>query len=343
MARAQTSPQTSSAAVPSRAEEPRWRRRVVLGALGLSLLGNGVQWAASDSPSVGAWRGTSGRSTYDAAYDRVLAVMPSAQEDRLFPTSFGIAHAMRFGTATGTPLLMVPGWGSGIPMWQDLLPHLRGRRTVWALDAIGDAGRSTQSVPFTRTADEATWIAETIAGLGVPRVHLLGHSFGGRIAAEVALRHPDRVATVSLIEPVLTVSSFHAGIYLWSIPASVPFLPPSWKDAALAKIGGTEEIDRDDPLTALIAAGTEGYAAHRPTPSRLTEEQLDSLPMPVLVALGLRSSLHADPAAAAATARRAMPDATVLTWSDGTHSLPMQHPEEVCSEVLGFADAHEPA
>lgn len=325
------------------AHRPRWRRRAVLAALGLSVAGNAVQLSARDAAPTGTWRSEEGKQSYRAAYDEVLVSMPPVQEEAFVPTTFGTAHALRFGEAAGSPVLLVPGWGSGIPMWSQNLPGLISRRTVWACDAIGDAGLSSQDVPFSETADEADWTAELVRALDLAPVHLVGHSFGGRIATEVALRHPDLVASLSLLEPVQVFSGFPLDLYLWAIPATVPFLPQSWKDASLAHIGGTSEIDRDDPLTELIAIGTEQFEPARPFPAGVTDEQLASLPMPVLAALGGASSMHDDFGAAERAAREHPRDGDVHVWPEGTHSLPMESTDQVNAVLLAFLDEHEPS
>lgn len=339
---ATTAEPTTTPAEPTTtpAEPRRWPRRVVLAAFGLSLLGNGVQWAGRDTSPTGSWRDEGAKSEYRRAYEEAMTALPPVAERRVVPTSFGAAHAVRFGDADGTPILLMSGWGSGIPMWGQNLPGLLAEHTVWAVDAIGDAGFSSQDAPFRSTADEGRWIAETVSGLGLERVHLVGHSFGARLAAEVALNHGDRVETLSLLEPVQTFSTFPMDIYLWSIPSSLPFLPQSWKDASLAHIGGTEDIDRDDPQAAMIAAGTENFTSERVFPTKLEEDQLRSLTMPVYVALGGASSMHDDAAAAVETARRSLGDGTVDFWPEGTHSLPMDHVEEVNRALLDFLGSH---
>lgn len=320
---------------------PRWRRRAVLGALGLSLAGNALQWSERDTTPTGTWRSEEGRAAYRHAYDEVLAIMPATEEQVFVPTSFGTAHARRFGDGGGLPMLLLPGWGSGIPMWSQNLPGLVAHRTVWAVDAIGDAGLSSQDASFADTADEAQWVAELISALHLPAVHVVGHSFGARIAAEVARQHPDLVATLSLLEPVQVFSGFPWELYLWAIPATLPFVPQSWKDASLRHIGGATEIDRDDPLTALIATGTEQFEPARPFPARLTDDQLASLPMPVLTALGGASTMHDDVEAAEQRAREHLREGQVRVWPEGTHSLPMESTDAINEALLAFLAEHE--
>jgi len=46
-------------------------------------------------------------------------------------------------------------------------------------------------------------IAEAMLSRSDRRVHLVGHSYGGHIAARTALRHSNRIASLTLIEPTL--------------------------------------------------------------------------------------------------------------------------------------------
>jgi pimeloyl-ACP methyl ester carboxylesterase len=53
----------------------------------------------------------------------------------------------------------------------------------------------------------ARWFADTVRGLmdrlGIERAHLVGNSMGGRVALEVALRHPERVSGLGLLAPAV--------------------------------------------------------------------------------------------------------------------------------------------
>lgn len=332
------------AKVTKRAPKPsrrRWGRRVLVLGLTLSLLANLWFWSTRDTTPIGAWRSVEGRTTYLQAYDEVLAVMPEPARRVDVQTSYGSVHVARFGDAGGTPVLLMPGWGSGIPMWKDNLPALLGGRTVYALDALGDAGRSEQTVPLDSARAQADWVSQTIASLGLERVHVVGHSFGGWTAANLAVHHPEQVATLSLFDPVQTFSTFRWQIYAWSIPATVPILPQSWRDAALARIGGVEEIDPSDPMTRMIDAGTQHYVSRRSFPAQLTDEELAGLSMPVYAAMAGDGAVLADPVAAVHRGEDLVPDIQITVWEGATHSLPMEDPARAGREVLAFLDAHE--
>ncbi|MBF9059214.1 alpha/beta fold hydrolase [Rhodobacterales bacterium HKCCSP123] len=84
--------------------------------------------------------------------------------------------------------------------WDGLARSLSDRLTMTAPDLVGH-GRGPARDPSLDYHDQATRAA---AGhLPDTPCHLVGHSFGATVALRLALDHPDRVASLTLIEPVL--------------------------------------------------------------------------------------------------------------------------------------------
>ena len=331
-------PPESTPRVPRR----KYRRLLIL-ALVVSLAANTLLLATRSGPRVGQWRSAAAREAYLAAYREVTASMPAAQEQDI-ATSWGTVHATLFPGPEGstrTPILLLPGWGAGIPMWRDLLPVLARERPVYAVDALGDAGLSNQSVPLEAPDANAGWISETLTALEAPPVHVVGHSFGGWLATDFALRHPGQTVSLSLFDPVQTFSSLKWEVYLLAIPASIPLLPQSWRDAALARIGGNESIDHDDPLARMIDAGTKGYSSARDLPPQFTDAELGSLGVPVYVAMAGNSAVLSDPPGAVRRAEELVPRVEASFWEGATHSLPLEEPEKAGAVVLDFMNRHE--
>jgi 3-oxoadipate enol-lactonase len=103
----------------------------------------------------------------------------------------------------GTPVALVHGWGFGNP--SHLLPqfdHFASRRRVLKFDLPGQ-GRSDQPPLGFGFKDCAAAIVAELDAAGVDQVIVCGHSFGGRLAAEVAADFPSRVAGIGLLDPVI--------------------------------------------------------------------------------------------------------------------------------------------
>jgi pimeloyl-ACP methyl ester carboxylesterase len=311
-------------------------------ALGV-VLGLGILVYKTYDPSpIGRFRTEEGRRAYATSYDAAMGQLPEPTRTMDLDTNFGTVRVYEFSSArtrSSVPVVLLPGRTSGVPMWEANLRGLAAERTVYALDALGDAGMSVQTRKISDSADQAAWLDQVIARLGRPKVHLVGHSFGGWLAANYAVRHPERVASLALLEPVFVFGGLRWQVYVKSIPVSVPFQPRSWQDAMLSDFGSAEEINPDDPVARMISDATEHYAVKLPLPQRLSEDQLRSLPMPVYVAMGADSSMH--DSAATQVARDNVRDLRIGIWPGATHSLPMEFPERLNREHLDFVAAHD--
>jgi len=101
-------------------------------------------------------------------------------------------------TGAGAPVLLVMGLGMSATGWWRTVPVLEsaGLRVI-TFDNRG-VGRSARPPgPYTTAmlADDAVAVLDAAA---LERAHVYGISLGGMIAQEIALRHPDRVAHLTL-------------------------------------------------------------------------------------------------------------------------------------------------
>ncbi|WP_255027173.1 alpha/beta fold hydrolase [Rhodococcus sp. GA1] len=232
------------------------------------------------------------------------------------------------------PVVLVPGRASGVPMWGENLPGFLPEHRVLAFDALGDAGLSVQAAPLTSTDDQALWIDDTLSGLGVETAHVVGHSFGGASAASYAKQFPEKVRSLTLLEPVFTFGYPPARMLFWASVSTLPGLPTDWRDTALAKVGGVDDYDSDDAMATMISEGSQHFSAALPTPSPLSDDELRALAIPTYVAIAERDSLAGGEKAAARA--RQLADAEVLVFPDTTHSLPMQAKDRLNSELPEF-------
>ncbi|NNE74266.1 MAG: alpha/beta hydrolase, partial [Acidimicrobiales bacterium] len=123
-------------------------------------------------------------------------------------------------TGEGDPLLMIMGLGSQRISWPEgFVDEFTGRGYQVIQFDNRDAGLSTEfdgpapypaavvmarlsgetpDVPY-RLADMADDTAALLDGLGIGSTHVLGVSMGGMIAQELAIRHPQRVRSLTSI------------------------------------------------------------------------------------------------------------------------------------------------
>jgi pimeloyl-ACP methyl ester carboxylesterase len=105
------------------------------------------------------------------------------------------------GEGPGTPVVWVMGLGTDLHAWEPQLEALVARepaRRHLVLDNRGVGRSGKPPGPYT-TVQMADDVVAVMRELGFARAHVIGISLGGAIAQEIALRHPERVATLVLI------------------------------------------------------------------------------------------------------------------------------------------------
>lgn len=287
---------------------------------------------------MGHWDSAAGQDRYLAAYATVFAEMPDPAETLDIRTDYGIVRVYRFAGAASAnaPLVLLPGRASGTPVWASNLPSLLAIGDVYALDLLGEPGLSIQSRPITSAADQAAWLHQTLAALPEDGFHLVGLSIGGWMAVNLALHQPDHIATLTLIDPALVFADLPLETIVRAVPATLPWLPKAWRNSFTSYTAGGAPVE-DEPVAEMIEAGMQHYRLRLPQPTRIPEEGLASLDIPVLAIIAGQSVIH-NPQSAAATARRALASGEVIVFPDASHAVTGEHPTEIATAIYRFLD-----
>lgn len=232
----------------------------------------------------------------------------------------------------GDPVLLVHGFASSkevnwvAPGWVRTLTEA-GYRAI-AFDHRGH-GASTKSY------DEADYTPSRMAGdaaalldrLGIARAHVMGYSMGARVAAFLALEHPERVG--SLVFGGLG-SGMVDGVGEWDIIAdALTVSDPSTITHPRGKMfRAFADQTRSDraALAACIATSRE----------LLSEADMARIAQPTLVAVGSKDDIAGSPEALA----RLMPNAAAFAIEDRDHMLSVGD-RAFKGRVLEFLKEHE--
>jgi poly(3-hydroxyoctanoate) depolymerase len=112
-----------------------------------------------------------------------------------FVTVEGIRLRVRV-EGSGEPLFLVMGIGGNIEMWGPLVAALEGRQTI-AFDAPGTGESALPRRPL-RIKDLARIAGKLLDQFGFDQVDVLGVSFGGAVAQQLAFQEPQRVRKLIL-------------------------------------------------------------------------------------------------------------------------------------------------
>lgn len=254
-------------------------------------------------------------------------------------------HAQRFGEADDPAILLIQGGASAMDWWEDDFCQrlVEGGRQVVRYDHR-DTGQSTSYPPGQPGYTGRDLVEDALAVLdafGVDRAHVVGLSMGGGIAQTIALDHPERVRSLTLIStsPVTppadgielpSMSDELAAVFAdesgaepdWSDrTAVVGYLVDSFRpyagsgpfDEAGLRAVAEQVVDRSHS----IASGNNHFVADPgPKPSRTLQE----LTIPTLVIHGAEDPLFPLPHGEALAST--IPDAHLVALVATGHEIP---------------------
>ncbi|MFF4215722.1 alpha/beta fold hydrolase [Streptomyces nondiastaticus] len=280
--------------------------------------------APQTAAQLGSFADEAARARILGAYDKAMAFWPEPRGQQDVATSFGTTRVHTYGGGAGTPVVLLHGQSATPAEWAPHVAALGGERPVLAVDRVGEPGYSAQTAPI-RTADHiADWLEEVLAGLGLERAHLVGHSYGGCVALNHAARRPARVASVTAYEPPRALAPLKAGFVLGALVAVLSGsdkVQRRWFTGLIGDTGaGPEEAEATMRLS---LEAIRGFRIRLPQPWRMTDEELRSVSAPALILLG-GAGKAMDARRAEGRARRLIPGVRTEIVPGAGHGIPVK-------------------
>ena len=277
--------------------------------------------------------GTYDDDAFQAAYDKVMAKWPADRETVTVPTPFGSTHVNVCGPRDAPALILLPGGGGATSAsWFAQAADLARVRRVYAVDLVGAAGR-TKARGVRNVAGLGDWLDAVLAGLGVGRADFGGHSYGAWIALHHALRAPERVRRLFLLDPTQCFAGYKTAYLLHALPMLLRPTPRRVRAFLDWETGGAVM----DPDWLRLQEAAAGFPAGRPvTGPRPTPDALRSLRVPVLL-LVAANSRTSDAYEVTARAGELLARVETAVLPDVSHhGLPPAAPSELGRRLSGF-------
>lgn len=274
------------------------------------------------------------RMRMDADYARRLSAWPVPFEAKFIPTRFGPTHAILSGPADAPLLILIHAMGMNALTWAPNAADLSREFRIAAVDTIGDQGRSIARRDYPENGREyADWVADIVAELGAPRASLAGCSMGGWIATCAAAYRPEAVDKVILVSPAAGIPEKTT----WG-PMLVSIILDS-SEPNLRRFGrrllGSGKAG-EDWLDYFVLAASDPKSGKLGMPAKLGDSELARIAAPVLLLIGERETIYADPSEVAARAARLIPRCESAEIPGAGHLGHYDNPEFADRAMLRF-------
>jgi pimeloyl-ACP methyl ester carboxylesterase len=109
------------------------------------------------------------------------------------------------GGRGGLPVVFIHGNGADSTQWEKQLEHLRTTRRAVAIDLPGMGNSSPAANGDYSPKANAAAVDAAVSSIGLKRFVVVGHSYGGAVAATYAAAHPEKVAAVIYADSAASV------------------------------------------------------------------------------------------------------------------------------------------
>ena len=260
----------------------------------------------------------------------------------------GITLYYELHGVSGDGLVLVHGYTGDISDWKHQVEAFSPPYRVLVSDQRGHGrseappDRSAYTIP--RMADDIEALAQHV---GFGRHHIVGHSMGGGVVQEVALRSPERLLSLTLedtshrfgvdADPAMVAqrdrrhdlaeSRGMAAVADEEPPSPPPHMPPERVQEEKERLAGMSVDAYIGSWEGLAGwEGIEGRAQHIRVPTLIIIGELDS---PMLVQGSQRLA-------------QLIPDATMEVIPEAAHSPQWERPDLFNAALRGFLDQHCP-
>ena len=154
-----------------------------------------------------AFKTPEGEAAYLSAYEAAMNLWPVPYEEIEIPTRFGMTHVVTCGPQDAPPMVLLHGYFGTLTMWSPNIADFSKDHRVYVIDVMGQSSKSVPDLgePIRDAGDFSTWLSETLNGLNLERIYLVGLSFGGWLALNFTISASERVQKLALLSPAASL------------------------------------------------------------------------------------------------------------------------------------------
>jgi len=262
-------------------------------------------------------------------------------------------------TGEGEPIFLISGAFSTYRQWNRMIPYLSKKYKLFCIDYLGSGDSDKPVSGFGYTIEEqADLIIKMMEMLEIPKVHVLGVSYGGAIALNLAARYPEKVEKIVSIEgngingnrhqkisygpmadflrfPLIgdaAVGVIRSG--LADKPVAKTVMGRAWKDLKDKDKAEVKKIISQNNRTA--SRSSWFHLCRTLKNSKDFTEEAKRISKPILYLYGGNSDYYEMAKGNAEFFEKYLNDVQVVRFDDGIHDLELQKPEDVSILVLEF-------
>ncbi|ALC14909.1 pimeloyl-ACP methyl ester carboxylesterase [Desulfuromonas soudanensis] len=256
----------------------------------------------------------------------------------------------------GPPVLLIPGLFGTHSIFDRVIPLLKDHYRLLAIDnfGTGQSGRPEGGFDYL-VAEQADRVVAMMDELEIASCDIVGVSYGGMIALNIAARYPERVVSIVAIEGAVIMpknTPYRRLIQGLKYPifgdAIIGFVRSGLFDETMAEdIMGPSWDDlssqEQDEITGIVAKNAD--VASRRTWLSLARalndvedftEEAKSITAPVLYLSGDLSEFREMTDMNIAFFKEHLPNVEMVSFADGVHDLELQKPKETAALILDF-------
>ena len=290
---------------------------------------------------ISVFKSPEGEAKNIKAYDSALAHWPVPYEELDLPTQFGITHIITSGPKDAKPIFLLHGQDSSAIAWIYNVLDLSRTFRIYAIDTLGDIGKSKPSHLLNSREDYARWLLGIFELLKIEKADLVGISYGGFLATNFALAYPKRVNRIVLLSP--GIPNLAPPTLQWAnygIP--MMFLPSRLTVKRFINGASMKGYSPDDPVHEQMIVGIMNMKKVSFMRPIFTEEELTRLTAPTLLMIGDHDIMY-EPGKALENASRLIPGLQSELIANANHFLNGDQAQIINEHILHFllADIRE--